>query len=234
MTVCYQMSVSIDGHRPDRAKAIKEAAEAQWLFDAWDDHGDSLWSSGFEDLGGGATAAEFAEDLAEVVWEANEAYCEVPVGAICMDYPEEYSFDERSYRRYKRVSEGSGRTPETTGTGHGGATCDRIRSLVFDGGAAEWTGLMVQELAAWHSPFRLKLYGDYSVYGGIVTATPGDIGSRVEWDKVPPGDKQFLGDLERFVGRAFRKSVQVGIIVRPIRLDEVEDEHLGEEDGDAL
>ena len=144
MTVCYQMSVNIDGHRPDRADAIKEAAEEQWSFDAWDDRGDSLWSSGFDHLGGGATAADFAEDLAEVVWDANGAYCEVTVGAICMDYPEEYSFDERSYWRC-RPRVGRKRTDPRDNryrTRRGDMRQDTIVGIRRR--QAEWTGLMGQ------------------------------------------------------------------------------------------
>ena len=84
--------------------------------------------------------------------------------------------------------------------------------------------------------FRLELHGDETVYGGIVTGTRDDYGSALEWDKVPPGDKQFLGNLERFVGTAFRMSVRVGIVTKPVSMDDVESEYLAEEEeeeGDA-
>ena len=105
-----------------------------------------------------------------------------------------------------------------------------IRSLTFHGGKVEWEGLFGEELVQWIAKFRLDLLGDDTACGGIVTGTPDDCGSALEWDKVPPGDEQFLSNLERFVSTAFRMSVHVGIVVKPVSLDEVESEYLAEED----
>lgn len=115
---------------------------------------------------------------------------------------------------------------------------EKIRLLTFHDAESDWDNDFGSELVEWSAKFRPELHGDETACGGIATATPDDFGSTLKWDKVPPGDKQFLGNLERFVGRAFRMSVYLRLVVEPVNMDEVESEYLAEEeeeeDGDAV
>ena len=110
----------------------------------------------------------------------------------------------------------------------------RIKSLAFHDGEAEWWGDCDEHLDGWNAGFNLELHGDDAVYDGTASATPFDLEPQLNWDKVPPGDKQFLANLERFVGMAFRMSVLVRlIVVEPVDMDKVEEEYLAEEEEDA-
>jgi hypothetical protein len=112
-----------------------------------------------------------------------------------------------------------------------------IKSLIFHDGKDEWEGLFGEQLVQWSAKFRLELHGDETTYSGITTAACDSVGATLAWDSVPPRDKQFLGNLERFVGTAFSGSVHVGIVVQPVNMDEVESDYRAEddeEDGDAV
>ena len=106
----------------------------------------------------------------------------------------------------------------------------KIKSLMFYDADDEWEGLFGEQLAEMEHKFRLELHGDELPYTGIVTGTRDSSESTVAWDNMPPGEKQVLGNLERFVGIAFRASVHVRLVVEPVNLDEVESEYLAEED----
>jgi hypothetical protein len=107
----------------------------------------------------------------------------------------------------------------------------RVKTLAFHDGEADGWGDSHHELEGWNAKFRLELHGDDAVYGGTARTTPFDYWEpQVNWDKVPPGDRQFLADLESFVGMAFRHCVLVRlVVVKPVDLDEV-DEYLAEEE----
>ena len=106
-----------------------------------------------------------------------------------------------------------------------------VKSLVFHDGKTEWWGDYAEHLDGWSAKFQLALHGDDAVYRGIVTTTPYEFESGLDWDKVPPGDRRFLGNLERFVDRAVRMSVYIRlVVVKPVNLDEVEEEYLAEEE----
>ena len=100
----------------------------------------------------------------------------------------------------------------------------KIKSLTFCDGEAEWWGDFNQVLDGWNAKFRLELHGDDTIYGGTVAADPQEFDVRLDWDNAPPGDRQFLASLERFVGTAFRMSVYIHLAIEPVNLDEVEEE----------
>jgi hypothetical protein len=107
----------------------------------------------------------------------------------------------------------------------------RVKTLAFHDGGIEWWGDFCHELTAWNAKFRLELHGDDAVYGGIASATPFTRWEpQLNWGNLPPGDRRFLANLERFVGMAFRMSVDVSVIVEPVSMDKVEEEYLAEED----
>jgi hypothetical protein len=106
-----------------------------------------------------------------------------------------------------------------------------INSLVFHDGDSEWWGDYNEVIEGWNAKFRLELHGDDAIYGGIASTTPFDrLDPQLNWDNVPPGDEQFLANLERFVGMAFRMYVQVRLVIDPVDLDKVAEED--EEDAD--
>ena len=107
----------------------------------------------------------------------------------------------------------------------------RVKALAFHDGEAEWWGDFNQGLANLNAKFRLELHGDDAVYGGTAIVDPGDgWETQLNWDQVPPGDRQFFANLERFVGTAFRMSVYLRLVVEPVDLDEVEEEYLEDEE----
>ncbi len=98
------MTVRIHGANPDRAKAIKEAAEGEWEFVDWypidyPDDSRSFASTGTDNLCGGETEEEFARRLTKAIWKANGIYCEVEVQSLCLEYLpyESYVLDEGEY-----------------------------------------------------------------------------------------------------------------------------------------
>ncbi|MEI7902483.1 MAG: hypothetical protein WCK89_19715, partial [bacterium] len=97
----YGMEVSINGHAPDRAKAIKAAATEVWPFDDWNETDGGIVSSAEDHLYGGETEEEFSLRLAEAIWRANGAYCQVRVKATYLEeIPSElHCPDEDDYHR---------------------------------------------------------------------------------------------------------------------------------------
>ncbi len=91
MSRCFKMRVTVRRYRPERMMDICGALLAQWDFDPseFPDKGDpppeALDVTGVDDLGGGMADDEFATRLAQAVWVANGAYCEVEVQSTDLD-----------------------------------------------------------------------------------------------------------------------------------------------------
>jgi hypothetical protein len=101
MSRYYGMSVTICGHKPEAAEAIREAASDEWPFEEWHTFDGKLTAYAESNLCGGETEAEFTERLAVPVWLANGAYCDVSVDATYLDeLPyDTHSLDEDDYAR---------------------------------------------------------------------------------------------------------------------------------------
>ena len=101
MSRYYNMTVAITGAAGERVDAVKQAAEAEWPFDDWCEHGGVMTSSCDAQLCGGEMEEQFAERLAKAVWIANGRPCPVAVNATYLeDLPcEGFSFDDHDYDR---------------------------------------------------------------------------------------------------------------------------------------
>lgn len=92
MSRSYQMDLLVEGLRPERVEAIKEAASGEWPFE------DALWlaSEGLQGFGdgslcGGESVEAFVDRIAQAVWRANGEYCQVEVRATYLeDLPSEH------------------------------------------------------------------------------------------------------------------------------------------------
>jgi len=108
MSRAYEMHVDIEGYEPERAEAVKNAANNEWPFDGWyeeevSEHEHCLSAYGQCQLGGGETEDEFAQRLAIAIWKANQRSCCVIVQATFMEeLPyESYILDEEDYKRWR-------------------------------------------------------------------------------------------------------------------------------------
>jgi hypothetical protein len=101
MSRYYGMNVTISGHKPECAKAIREAAAEEWPFEEWSDFDEHLSAYGEDNLCGGETEEQFTERLTLAIWQANDAYCEVSVDATYLEsLPyETHSLNEADYER---------------------------------------------------------------------------------------------------------------------------------------
>ena len=101
MSRYYGMNVTISGHKPEAAKAIRGAAAGEWPFDEWTDYDDQLTAYGEDNLCGGETEEQFTERITVALWRANGAYCEVTVDATYLEsLPyETHSLDQADYAR---------------------------------------------------------------------------------------------------------------------------------------
>ena len=99
MSRSYRMQVRVHGFRPDYQAAIQAAAETQWDFDTWWEYEGWLCSCQDSALSGGETEEQFADELAQTIWRANQAYCRVEVWATYIEsLPHETHLrDEASY-----------------------------------------------------------------------------------------------------------------------------------------
>ena len=111
MSRYYGMEVSIAGHSPHRTKAIKTAAGAAWPFENWSEGDAGLVAYAEDRLCGGETEEAFAVRLAESIWRANGAFCEVQVRATYLeDLPSElYCPDDEDYQRFAKRRRKRGR-----------------------------------------------------------------------------------------------------------------------------
>lgn len=113
MSRYYDMHVKITSYDPDRKKRIVAACAREWSFDTEDfsetppEHcanGNELMARAEASLCGGESEEEFSDRLAAAVWKANGAYCEVTVGATCLEeLPyEEHVRDKECYKKWRR------------------------------------------------------------------------------------------------------------------------------------
>jgi len=85
MSRCFRMEVKVSKFNPKRYKDICDVLLNMWGFDPLDMPGKKdkvpkeLILSGEDNLTGGKSDDEFANDLAQAVWKANGRYCEVEV-----------------------------------------------------------------------------------------------------------------------------------------------------------
>jgi hypothetical protein len=100
-----ELCIRIQEYDPTKAAAIKNAAESEWCFGAWDLHKSAgyrqLRNAGAAYVTGDETYEEAALRVAAAVWKANGAYCPVTITAIDLDAVpcETYAFDEADYAR---------------------------------------------------------------------------------------------------------------------------------------
>ena len=108
MGLYYSIGISVQGANPARATEIKEAAEAEWPFDAddWEPYGHpddltAFQASATGNLCAVLTEQELAHRLIRAIWTANGAYCEVEVSATRLeDMPyEDYRLDRDDFER---------------------------------------------------------------------------------------------------------------------------------------
>ncbi len=92
MSLYYSIEIRVQGTNPTRATEIKEAAEAEWPFDADDwypyehpDNATAFQASATGKLCAALTEQELAHRLIRAIWEANGGYCEVEVLATCLE-----------------------------------------------------------------------------------------------------------------------------------------------------
>ena len=101
MSRMYGMYVRITGHDPDRAEAIKIAAQAEWNFEEWLEYPEELSANADGKLCGGEGEEEFSNRLAGAVMKANGKACEVDVCCTSLeDLPHEnYCYDAEDYEK---------------------------------------------------------------------------------------------------------------------------------------
>ena len=85
MSRCFRMEVKVSKFNPKRFKDICDVLLDMWEFEPMDLPGKKdkvpkiLFLTGEDNLTGGKSDDEFANDLAQAVWKANGRYCEVEV-----------------------------------------------------------------------------------------------------------------------------------------------------------
>jgi len=108
----YEMSVEIIDYNPEHAWKIMTALEEEWCWDYKQDPTEkqparSIYCGGRGNLCGGESEEEFAQRLAQAVWEANGAFCHVELTATYLeDLPYGVHIpDEEDYERWKSQQE---------------------------------------------------------------------------------------------------------------------------------
>jgi hypothetical protein len=74
MSRYYGMSVTITGHKPELAEAIRDAATEEWPFEEWDAGDEKLTAYQEYNLYGGESEEQFTERITLAVWRTNGAY----------------------------------------------------------------------------------------------------------------------------------------------------------------
>ena len=97
MSRYYRANVSITKPRSGRETAIAEALMDFWGFEDLIASSDGLVSEADGNLAGGRTEDEFARELAQCVWAANQGFCNVAVNMTYLEElpSEEYVFDRQ-------------------------------------------------------------------------------------------------------------------------------------------
>lgn len=100
----YYMRIHIAEPGLDRVGAIEIAVQEEWNVDSVTHVKETkeLYLSGESSLAGGETEEEFADRIAETIWKANGAYCEIEVGAVYLEeLPCDYHIrSEEDYKRF--------------------------------------------------------------------------------------------------------------------------------------
>lgn len=112
MSRMYRANVSIQKPTSGRETAIAEALMDFWGFEDVVAIGNELVSDADGNLTGGTTEDEFARELAQCVWAANQGFCEVAVNmAYLEELPsEDYVFaSQDEYDEWLKTS-GDGRS----------------------------------------------------------------------------------------------------------------------------
>ena len=91
MSRMYRANVSITKPNSGRETAISEALMEFWAFEDVVATADGLASDADGNLTGGTTEDEFARELTQRVWAANQGFCKV---AVNMTYLEELPSEE--------------------------------------------------------------------------------------------------------------------------------------------
>ena len=110
MSRMYRANVSIAKPNPGRETAIAEALKEFWGFTDVDATGDELVAEAEATIGGGMTEEEFARELAQCVWAANQGFCKVAVNMTYLeDLPsEDYVFSTQDeYDQWLKTSSDS-------------------------------------------------------------------------------------------------------------------------------
>jgi len=100
------MTIIISGFKPVKKKAIIEACRNDWEIEDEDisEECGTLTCCGRSFLGGNETENEFADHIAEEIWEANGEFCAVLVRTTRLeDLPfDEYERELPHYRKWLR------------------------------------------------------------------------------------------------------------------------------------
>ncbi len=107
MSRMYRANVSIAKPRSGRETAIAEALMDFWGFEDVVAIGNELVSDADGNLTGGTTEDEFARELAQRVWAANQGFCEVAVNMTYLEvWPsEDYVFaSQDEYDQWLKTS----------------------------------------------------------------------------------------------------------------------------------
>jgi hypothetical protein len=95
------MDVSISKFNRKKREAITDAVQAEWQMEESYYANDTLSFSGKDYLYAGTSDAEFAVDLAKVIFEANGRPCKIEVLSTYLENPpcESYSFGKYEYNK---------------------------------------------------------------------------------------------------------------------------------------
>ena len=110
MSRYYRANVSITKPRSGRETAIAEALMDFWGFEDVVAAPDGLASEADNNLVGGMTEDEFARELTQCVWAANQGFCKV---AVSMTYLEELPSEDYVFASQDEYDEWL----KTSGTG---------------------------------------------------------------------------------------------------------------------
>lgn len=85
MSRTYEMDVVIRDVLPSDVRAVKSAAQDVWEFQNWYYHNRELSAFGVSTLTGGESEDEFADRLAETIWDVIDKFCTVEVKAFYLE-----------------------------------------------------------------------------------------------------------------------------------------------------
>jgi len=122
------MRITTYDPQPDNLRLVKQTVEDQFGDEetGWDDweEGDGRYLYEYvatDQLCAGETEEAFATRVAHAVWDANGAYCEVVVSALCLeDLPrEEHTRGREEFKRWVETEELLAKELANENSGHG-------------------------------------------------------------------------------------------------------------------